>query len=67
MKVEKIISELNKKGIAFSIENFYNEYNKEIFFSFNGVNFESDITTGKCNGFINENGRVFTSLKQIIK
>ena len=67
MKTSKIISGLNKKGISFSIVNLYNEFNKEIIFSFNEVNFEADITTGKCNGFINENGRVYSSLKQIIK
>lgn len=67
MTTLKIISELNKKRISFSIVNLYNEFNKEIIFSFNGVEFEADITNGKCNGFINEKGRVYSSLKQIIK
>ena len=67
MKVENIIRELNKKGVIFSIENFYNEFNKEIFFKYNGVLFQGDITTGKCYGFITENKRVYSSLKHILK
>jgi hypothetical protein len=66
MTTTKIISELNKNGISFKVENKYNDYNKEIYFSFNGIEFEADITTGKTLGFINENGRVYKNLKSIL-
>ena len=67
MKATKIISKLQKNNINFSIVNKYNDYNKEICFNVNGIEFESDITTGISNGFITENGRVYTSINQIIK
>ncbi len=67
MTTLKIISALNKKGIDFKLENIYNNFNKEITFYFNGIKFEADITTGKTFGFINENGRVYETLKSIIK
>ena len=66
MTTIKIISELNKSGISFKLENKYNDYNKEITFSFKGIEFEADVTTGKTLGFINENGRVYKNLKLIL-
>ena len=66
MKATSIISKLQKNKIAFTIENRYNDFNKGIFFLINGVEFEADITTGISNGFINEKGTVYTSLKHIL-
>ncbi|CAB4153081.1 hypothetical protein UFOVP603_41 [uncultured Caudovirales phage] len=67
MKAEKIISKLNSKGISFSIEHFYNEYNTELFFTHKGMIYECDITNGTCNGFIDEKGKVYSNLKHILK
>jgi hypothetical protein len=67
MKATTIISKLKKNNIQFLIANKYNDYNKEICFNVNGVAIEADITTGFSYGFITENGRVYTSINQIIK
>jgi hypothetical protein len=67
MKANTIISKLQKNNIPFSIENKYNDYNKEICFSVNGIHIEADITNGFTNGFITEKGRVYTSINQLIK
>lgn len=66
MTTQKITSELNKANVSFTIENRYNNVNKEIFFKVNGIEIEADITNGKALGFINENGRVYKTLKSLL-
>ena len=67
MTTKRITSTLTKSNISFTIENRYNEFNQEIFFMFNGLEFEADITNGNALAFINENGRVYRTLKSILK
>ena len=67
MITKRITSALTKANISFTIENRYNEFNKEIFFMFNGLEFEADITNGSALAFINEKGRVYRTLKSILK